>query len=393
MVNQPVGEEVRGRSPLTGEVTRVRIADGVIAAMDTVGGDCAHWLAAGLIDLQVNGFGGHDVNAAEPDPAIVTDLAFRLAAEGVTTFVPTLVTAAHEVVTQRLQAIVSARQANPVVAQMVPYVHLEGPHLSGQDGPRGVHDLASIRPPSLPELDAWQEACGGLVGMMTLSPHFPGSTDFIRAVVSRGVHVAIGHTHADPDQIQDAADAGASFATHLGNGCHAMLPRHPNYLWAQLADDRLTAGFIADGHHLPDDTLIAMIRAKGCTRSVLVSDSVTLAGSPAGRYVTPVGGEVELHPDGRLTPLGQTILAGAARSLGDGVAHVAHATTLGLAGALDLATVNPDRFLPNRTSQDRRGVVAVGSRADLITFGWSPGDAHLDIQSTYVGGEVVYQRT
>ena len=80
-----------------------------------------------------------------------------------------------------------------------------------------------------------------------------------------------------------------------------MLPRHPNQLWTQLADDRLHAGFIADGHHLPADTFRAMLRAKGVERSHLVSDVTALGGMPPGRYRTPVGGEVELSEDGRLS--------------------------------------------------------------------------------------------
>jgi N-acetylglucosamine-6-phosphate deacetylase len=165
------------------------------------------------------------------------------------------------------------------------------------------------------------------------------------------------------------ADAGARLSTHLGNGAHAMLPRHPNYLWTQLADDRLTAGFIADGHHLPADTLRAMIRAKGPERSILVSDAVALAGRPPGRYETPVGGTVELSADGRLVMAGTPYLAGAARGLADGVAHVA--TLFGLGPALRMATVQPGRFVGGR------GVLAVGAPADVIRFDWAPGDPAL----------------
>ena len=193
--------------------------------------------------------------------------------------------------------------------------------------------------------------------------------------MSRGVHVAIGHTHADPDQIRDASDADASFATYLGNRCHAILPRHPDYLWAQLAEDRRTAGFIADGHHRPDDTLIAMIRAKGCTRSVLVSDSVTLAGSPPGRYVTPVGGEVELHPGGRSSPLGRTILAGRRE-----------AWVMGWPTSL----TRPPSAWPALSTWRPSAQTAFCRTARVRT---AAGDAHLDIESTYVGGEVVHRRT
>jgi N-acetylglucosamine-6-phosphate deacetylase len=201
-----------------------------------------------------------------------------------------------------------------------------------------------------------------------------------------GVRCAIGHTHALPEQVTRAADAGAELSSHLGNGAHAVLPRHPNYLWAQLADDRLTAGFIADGHHLPADTFKAMLRAKGIDRAHLVSDSTALGGMPPGRYRTPVGGEVELSPEGRLSSAGTPFLAGAARTLADGVATAAAMAGLPLASALRLATANPGRFA------GARGTLRPGAAADLITFAWRPGDRTLDLRTVVARGTPVAGR-
>lgn len=204
------------------------------------------------------------------------------------------------------------------------------------------------------------------------------------ALPARGVHIAIGHTHAEPAQITAVVDAGARLCTHLGNGAHPVLPRHPNLLWTQLAEDRLTAGFIADGHHLPADTLTAMIRAKGLTRSLLVSDAVALAGMPPGRYQTPVGGSVELSADGRLAQTDTPLLAGAARSLADGVAQAVISARLGLGEAVALATQNPGRFVGG---QGRLvGRLVVGASADLLRFRWSPGSATLVPETVLVQG-------
>lgn len=370
-----------GRDPHTGRPITVTVRDGVITGIGDGPGDEARWISAGLVDLQVNGFGGHDLNADGLTAETVSALARALQRRGTTTFVPTLVTAGHEATAEALAVIARAREADPLVAHAVPYVHLEGPHISPQDGPRGVHDADHIRPPCLNEFHAWQKAGDGLVGMVTLSPHHPGTEDYIAALVSHGVHVAIGHTHADPERIRAAARAGASLSTHLGNGAHAVLPRHPNYLWTQLAEDRLTASLIADGHHLPTDTLISMIRAKGEDRTVLVSDSVALAGLPHGTYDTPVGGRVELGADGRLVAAGTPYLAGAARPLADGVAHTVRVTGLGLARALRLATVNPGRFVSGR------GRLDVGRPADLIRFAHAPGDTGLRVDTAWILGQ------
>ncbi|MFC0625685.1 N-acetylglucosamine-6-phosphate deacetylase [Kribbella deserti] len=367
---------VTGRDPGTGRGIAVTVHDGMIGAIEPVElPDDAGWLTAGLVDLQVNGFGGHDLNAADVTTGTVIALTRALRAQGVTTYVPTIITASHERIAHALAEIAAARRLDPEVRHAVPYVHLEGPYISAEDGPRGAHAAEHVRPPSEQEFKAWQAAYGDLIGMVTLSPHYPEAPDFTAWLTGQGVHVAIGHTHARPDEITTVVDAGACLCTHLGNGAHAVLARHPNYLWTQLADDRLTAGFIADGHHLPDDTLRAMIRAKGLDRSLLVSDAVSLAGMPPGRYETPVGGGVDLTSDGRLSLAGSDLLAGAARGLTDGVAQAVKAARLSLAEAIRLATVQPGRFVGGR------GTLQVGGPADLVRFAWAPGDASLSISS------------
>lgn len=372
--------KVTGRDPATGRTLCVTTEGGVIADVRQVPdpGD-GLWLAPGLVDLQVNGFAGHDVNAADLTPRTVADLVRSLWQVGVTTVLPTVITAAEDRITRAVRVIGQAREADPVVAHAIPYVHVEGPFLSGQDGPRGAHDAAHIRPASIAELHRW----GALVGMVTVSPHDDAAIDFIRAAARTGVRCAIGHTHADQDQVTRAADAGAELSTHLGNGAHAVLPRHPNYLWAQLADDRLSAGFIADGHHLPAATFTAMLRAKGPHLAHLVSDSTELAGMPPGRYRTPVGGEVELSPEGRVSYVGTPLLAGAARTLADGVATAIGMAGLPLAAALRLATANPGRFVGGR------GTLRPGAAADLITFAWQPGDRTLGVKTVVADGTLV----
>lgn len=373
---------VRGMDPETGLGLRVRVEDGAVSEIEHVAADeSGVYLVPGLVDLQVNGYGGFDVNGPEVSGDGVVAMLTALAVEGTTTTVPTVITGAHDAIRRSVAAVAQACESNPDAAASVPFVHVEGPHLSEMDGPRGAHDLAHIRPPSLEEFDDWQSAARGLIGMVTISPHWPDSAAYIAGLVTRGVRVAVGHTHATGEQLRQAVDAGASYSTHLGNGIAASLPRHPNAIWTQLAEDRLSAGFIADGHHLPDDTLKAMIQAKGIERSFVVSDSVAVAGSPPGVYAAPVGGSVELSEDGRLNVAGTPYLAGAALCLRAAIGTLVRAG-FSLNQAMHLVTVRPGSIAGTG------GRITPGARADLLVFSLGP-DGRAIVRQSWWGGRQV----
>jgi N-acetylglucosamine-6-phosphate deacetylase len=375
-----------GRRVDTGAVVRLGIEDDRIAEVTTIGETEADdlWIAPGLIDVQVNGYGGHDANGPEVTAADIRALVEAEWRAGVTAFCPTIITAPEEWIIGSLRAIQQARNEDPLVARAIPGVHVEGPYLAEEDGPRGAHDKRYLRNPSVDEFRRWQEASDGLVRIVTLAPERPGSAEYITALARDGVIASIGHTAAEPDDIARAVDAGARFCTHLGNGSHAQIRRHPNYIWAQLADDRLSAGFIADGHHLPAEVLISLLRAKGVERSVLVSDTAAVGGLPPGDYDTPVGGKVTLGADGRLSLAGTPFLAGAARSLSECVGWAAAHGRVTLAEAVRMGTVNPARLL----DLTGRGELRVGAAADLTIF--RRDGERLAIDATVVGGQIVH---
>ncbi|MEO7940113.1 MAG: hypothetical protein ABIR55_15910, partial [Burkholderiaceae bacterium] len=234
------------------------------------------------------------------------------------------------------------------------------------NGPRGAHPLAHVRPPSLEEFARWQSASGHVVGMVTMSPHWPQTVEYIAGLAAQGIHVALGHTQASADQINAAVSAGARLSTHLGNGSHAQMHRRHNALWPQLAHDDLSAAFIADGHHLSADQLKVMLRAKGLQRSLIVSDATALGGMAAGHYQASVGGPVILAADGHLTMDDGTgqYLAGAALPLIAGLSTLVRHAGVSLSDALTLATVHPGRWVGGR------GTLQPGASADLVRFEW-----------------------
>ena len=179
---------------------------------------------------------------------------------------------------------------------------------------------------------------------MTVAPEVAGVLPVIEQLVKDGVRVAIGHTAAAPQQVRDAVSAGATMSTHLGNGCAQMLPRHPNFLWEQLAADELMAGLIVDGHHLPAATVKSMVRAKTPGRTILVTDATTAAGRPPGDYML---GSVRVHLDenGRVAVPGQPNLAGSALSLDRAIGNTVRFTGLPLTDVIAMATTTPATYM------------------------------------------------
>ncbi len=375
-------QRILGRDPATGGSIIVTTGGGLITSVEAAEHGEAQWLSAGLVDLQVNGYAGHDLNGVTLDIATVRALCQALLKVGVTSFLPTVITAPEARIVAALRAIREACELHPEVAAMVAGIHVEGPHIAPEDGPRGAHPAADVRPPSVAEFDRWQQAAGGLVKLVTLSPHWSEAPAYIRHLVKGGVTVSLGHTSADAAQIAAAVDAGATLSTHLGNGSHAMLNRRHNHLWPQLADDRLTAMFIADGHHLTPAQLKVMLRAKGAGRTLVVSDTVALGGMGPGKYETPIGGKVVLHASGFLAIDDGTgnYLAGAASPLVAAIPVLVNQVGLTLGEAVELMTSSPGRQVGGR------GVLAAGQPADLVALRWDGSNSVPTVDGVWLRG-------
>jgi N-acetylglucosamine-6-phosphate deacetylase len=365
----------------TGSWAQIQLDGPTIASVRTVEGPthpdpADEWVAPAFWDIQTNGRWGVSFS----DPAITVEQVAQIvrahAALGAARLCPTLITASFEATRHGVRAIAEACSRFPDVAAMVLGIHLEGPFISPIDGSRGAHPLSCVRDPDWDEFQVWQDACGGRIILMTLAPERPGAIPFIRRATAAGVVIAIGHTAADPAAIHAAADAGATLSTHLGNGIAAQLPRHPNAIFAQAAEDRLYASLIADGHHLDGDTLKCLFRAKGAERVILVSDASPLAGLEPGNY-----GEWAVDPSGRIVVAGTPYLAGSNQPLEVGVNNLLAVTGCGLAAALDTVTRNPARLLGRP-----RPAIAPGEPASLVLFNWSATRRALSLCRTLVDG-------
>ncbi|MBV9654690.1 MAG: N-acetylglucosamine-6-phosphate deacetylase [Acetobacteraceae bacterium] len=302
----------------------------------------------GLFDLQVNGFAGVDFNDAALTAEALDHALAAMLRTGVIACLPTLITAAPDTLASRLHALDRAVAGSRLGPTMVPGFHLEGPFLNGAEGYAGCHPRQCMMAPDVALLDRLAAPLARPVLLITVAPELDGALSFIETQTRvRGRVIALGHTAARRETIAAACDAGATLSTHLGNALPQPQPKFDNPLMAQLAEDRLAASFIGDGIHVPPHALCVMIRAKGLSRCVLVSDAVAAAGAAPGRYRF-ADMTVERTEDGAVRVPGTARLAGSALTLDDAVRRVA---ALGLAapeGAVALAGAHPRALLAAR---------------------------------------------
>jgi len=332
-------------------------------------GETDRWIGPALADIQINGYGGINFTSAAITPEGILAVTRALREKGTAYFCPTIVTASSEVILHALRTYEAACAQYPEVAQASLGYHLEGPYISSEDGPRGAHPQEYARDPDWEEFQTFQEAANGQISYVTLAPERDGSLPFIEKLAEAGILVALGHTGPSTQQIADAASAGARLCTHLGNGAHAMLPRHPNYLWDMLAEDQLHISLIADGFHLPPQVVKVMIRAKSPARTVLVSDVIHYGGMAPGVYPMDANRQVEITPNGRIGLYGTPFLAGANALVDECVSHAAAFANLDRADALDMASTTPLSLL-------RRPVPPLAPGAPVskaMLFRWAGG--------------------
>jgi N-acetylglucosamine-6-phosphate deacetylase len=384
-------KNILGHLPGSSAVAQIEF-DGVITAVDELirPPDTAEVLAPGFIDLQVNGFAGVDYN----DPAMSTDQIAgsirRMFSTGVTRFFPTIITGSEERMTNALRNLARAkeelaRNGMPEAHAMEGF-HVEGPHISPDDGPRGAHPREQVRRPDFAEFQRWQEAASGNIRLVTVSPEWEETPDYVLQLVRSGVVASVGHTKANSDQIRAAVAAGATMSTHLGNAAHPTLPKTQNYIWDQLSNDGLTASFITDGIHIPGPFFRAAVRAKGVERCVLVTDAVMPAMCAPGRYRLGQV-DVELRADGSVVMPGTSRLAGSALRMDHGIGNAVRMAGVSMRDAVTMATTNPARA--GRIAGRQRGLVT-GDKADFVKFRWDEAAFQLTVVETVVSGVDVY---
>jgi N-acetylglucosamine-6-phosphate deacetylase len=242
-------------------------------------------LCESTIDLQINGAFGVDFAAHDLSIVQLEACCERLAAEGVSAFLATIITDSIPNLASALQRLCKLRSSSARVQQMMTGFHVEGPFLSSVTGFVGAHDPTRTKDANIADAKILWDAAEGLIRLVTLAPERDRDGEVVAWLAQRGCLVSIGHSDASLAEIETATQAGASLVTHYGNGCPQLLARHDNILQRLLYfKDRLMFTMIADGAHLPRFFLENMVRLIGDERLIVVSDAIHAAGCGSGEY-------------------------------------------------------------------------------------------------------------
>ena len=370
-------------------VADVHIAKGRIDSVSTTAQPAPDALNAdgcyvlpGFVDIHVHGAMGRDVMDADPHGLL--EMARFFAGHGVTSFMPTTMTASPAETLAAVEGVARAIALQQTLttaaargARMLG-IHLEGPFISPQFP--GAQPANQIRPPDVHEFEALANA--GPVRMITLAPEQPTAAALIEAARRRGIITVYGHTAATYEQCQAAIALGVQQATHTYNAMSGLHHRHPGTLGATLSDARVYAQLIADTIHVHPAAMNILARCKGADRTVLITDAMRAAGLPDGQY--SLGGQDVFVHEGECR-LADGTLAGSVLTMDKALPNFLAAANQSLAELWPTSSRTPAMSIK---VDHEIGAILPGYRADLVLL----EENTLEVAATIVQGEIAYLR-
>jgi len=330
------------------------------------------WVTPGLIDIHTHGADGHD--AMDATPEAMEGFGKFLARHGVTSYLPTTITAAQRDIQNAIDNI--ERIISETGGASISGIHLEGPYLNPAH--RGAQPEALIRKADPEEYSTWIEH--DLVKLMTVAPEIDGVLDLIEAGQQQGLEFAVGHSGATYDVMQAAANRGLQQATHTFNGMLGLHHRRPGTVGSVLTDDRIYAQVIADGVHLHPAIIQLIVKAKGISKTILISDSMRATGLEDGEY--DLGGQ-RVSVERSIARIHSGSLAGSTLTLDAAIRNTMDFTSLPFPEVLPMATTVPAEAMG---WNGQVGVLKPGATADVVCF-----DAKIVPRLVFVAGELIYK--
>ena len=361
--------EICGRHYATGDLVRVAWENGKFSAIEKAesrqsgGADADRhagdvWIAPGLFDVQVNGYGGIDFQKDGLTTGDLVSAARQLRNAGCTRFLLTLITDEWSRLVERLKHLRELREQSAELQSSIAGWHIEGPFLSTEPGFHGAHDPSLMCDPTPERVRELRWITGDDPLLLTLSPERPGAIEAIELAVSRGIKISLGHTNASWEVLQQAIRAGATSFTHLANGCPRELDRHDNILWRVFETPDLMVGLIPDGIHVSPALFRIVERNLTWNWIYYVSDAMSAAGMPPGLY--GLGKlELEVGQDQVVRQPGKPLFAGSALRPIDGIFRAAKMLDCSWQEVWDRFSKTPAKMMGLKSQ------MTVGERADF----------------------------
>lgn len=334
------------------------------------------WIAPGLVDTHIHGIANHDV--MDNSAAAIQAMCAALPSCGVTSFLPTTLTATETQLTAVAGTIRRVQKQQPIGAK-IQGIYFEGPFFTAEH--KGAQNPAYFNNPSLAVFEKWQQAAEGTIKKIALAPERPEALAFIKALKQQGVKVALGHSAATYQEAVAAISAGASVFVHTYNGMSGFNHREPGMVGAALTTKETYCEVICDGHHVHPVAVDLLIKAKTAQQTVLVTDCMRAGLMPAGDFVL---GEFPVTVKDGVARLASGSLAGSVLQLQQAVQNVVGWGIATVAEALQMATYSAAESCG---IADVCGVIAPGYAADYIVL-----NTDLSLLKTYVDGNCVYER-
>ncbi len=330
----------------------------------------------GFIDQHIHGAGGSDgMDGTIED---IAKIANTVAEEGTTSFLVTTMTQSPENITKALSAVKEYRQENNKAGARVVGVHLEGPFIA--EAHKGAQPLEYVKEPDIQTFDAYNEASGGAIKIVTLAPEIDGAEAFIRHLSKKGIVPSIGHTGAKCADVEKAIKAGAKHVTHTYNAQTALHHREIGTVGSAMLFDELNCELIADTIHVSVPAMRLLVKNKPLDKLTLITDAMRAKGLPDGE--SELGGQKVFVKDGEAR-LADGTLAGSVLKMNRAIQNMVEKVGVPFTKAVDYATINPAK---NLGIDKETGSIKVGKRADFTVL-----NDKYDVIMTVRDGEVIYK--
>lgn len=333
------------------------------------------WVAPGYVDTHIHGSLKEDVMKSDWEG--IDKISKGLLSAGVTSWMPTTITAASETLTKICQMF--AENKGREEGAKIQGIHFEGPFFTEEHA--GAENPKYMMDPSIDEFNKWLEASDGMLKKISMAPERKGSKEFIREATKEGIVVSLGHSSATFEEAAAGIEAGASMFTHTFNGMPDPAHHGASISNAAMSMNNVTDELICDGHHVQEPMVRALINAVGPEHVALITDCMEAGMMPDGDYML---GELPVYvKDGMARLKDGDNLAGSILQLKDGVKNVVDWNIVSPEKAIMMATYTAAK---SAHILDKCGSIKPDKDADFIIL-----NPDMTVSETYLNGESKYK--